>query len=82
MSYLQWLALRVVHSSILTMMRVQASIAMKQKVLTAANVHDITGSAHSRIIQCLKSAQPQAGFDQHMTTFEELAGILAQVENA
>eukprot|EP00959_Pyramimonas_sp_CCMP1952_P139166 2913182-Pyramimonas_sp.AAC.1 len=29
----------------------------------ALNVHDITGSAHSQIIQCLKSIKPQAGSD-------------------
>eukprot|EP00959_Pyramimonas_sp_CCMP1952_P297954 6232821-Pyramimonas_sp.AAC.1 len=40
---------------------------------TALNIHDITGSAHSRSIQCLKSTKPQSGFDQGMTRFEELA---------
>eukprot|EP00959_Pyramimonas_sp_CCMP1952_P469306 9494723-Pyramimonas_sp.AAC.1 len=40
---------------------------------TALNIHDITGSAHSRITQCLKSTKPQAGFDQDMTKFEEVA---------
>eukprot|EP00959_Pyramimonas_sp_CCMP1952_P209186 4376207-Pyramimonas_sp.AAC.1 len=40
---------------------------------TALNIHDIPGSAHSRIIQCLKTTKPQAGFDQDMTRFEELA---------
>eukprot|EP00959_Pyramimonas_sp_CCMP1952_P340852 7139647-Pyramimonas_sp.AAC.1 len=40
---------------------------------TALNIHDITGSAHSRIIQYLKSTKPQAGFDQDMAGFEELA---------
>eukprot|EP00959_Pyramimonas_sp_CCMP1952_P205147 4289922-Pyramimonas_sp.AAC.1 len=37
------------------------------------NIHGIVGSAHSRITQCLKSTQPQAGFDQDMSEFEELA---------
>eukprot|EP00959_Pyramimonas_sp_CCMP1952_P067330 1405199-Pyramimonas_sp.AAC.1 len=40
---------------------------------TALNIHDTTGSAHSRIIQCLKPTKPQAGFDQDMTKFEGLA---------
>eukprot|EP00959_Pyramimonas_sp_CCMP1952_P109982 2300653-Pyramimonas_sp.AAC.1 len=40
----------------------------------ALNIHDTTGSAHSRIIQCQKSTKPQAGFDQDMSNFEELAG--------
>eukprot|EP00959_Pyramimonas_sp_CCMP1952_P190339 3981197-Pyramimonas_sp.AAC.1 len=39
----------------------------------ALNIHDITGSAHSRIIQCLKSTTPQARFDQDMSKFEDLA---------
>eukprot|EP00959_Pyramimonas_sp_CCMP1952_P268638 5616912-Pyramimonas_sp.AAC.1 len=42
---------------------------------TALNIHDITGSAHSRIIQCLKSTKPQAVCDQDMTKAEELADI-------
>eukprot|EP00959_Pyramimonas_sp_CCMP1952_P012008 253607-Pyramimonas_sp.AAC.1 len=37
------------------------------------NIHDISGSAQSRIIQCLKSTKPQAGFDQDMSGFDELA---------
>eukprot|EP00959_Pyramimonas_sp_CCMP1952_P095009 1986865-Pyramimonas_sp.AAC.1 len=41
---------------------------------TVLNTYDITGSAHSRIIQCPKCTKPQAGFDQDMTRFEELAG--------
>eukprot|EP00959_Pyramimonas_sp_CCMP1952_P296733 6207931-Pyramimonas_sp.AAC.1 len=41
---------------------------------TVLNVHAITGSAHSGIIQCLKSTKPQAGFDQDVARFEELAG--------
>eukprot|EP00959_Pyramimonas_sp_CCMP1952_P457603 9475218-Pyramimonas_sp.AAC.1 len=40
---------------------------------TSLNIYDITGLAHSRIIQCLKSTKPQAGFDQDMAKFEELA---------
>eukprot|EP00959_Pyramimonas_sp_CCMP1952_P313185 6555420-Pyramimonas_sp.AAC.1 len=40
---------------------------------SALNIHDITGSAQSRIIQCLKVTKPLAGFDQDMTRFEELA---------
>eukprot|EP00959_Pyramimonas_sp_CCMP1952_P365523 7655392-Pyramimonas_sp.AAC.1 len=42
----------------------------------ALNIHDITGSALSRIFQCLRSTKPPAGFDQDMTQFEELADIL------
>eukprot|EP00959_Pyramimonas_sp_CCMP1952_P453894 9469041-Pyramimonas_sp.AAC.1 len=34
---------------------------------TALNMHDITGSAHSRITQCLKSTKPPAGIDQGVT---------------
>eukprot|EP00959_Pyramimonas_sp_CCMP1952_P092988 1946006-Pyramimonas_sp.AAC.1 len=34
----------------------------------ALDQRDITGSAHSRIIQCLKSTKHQAGFDQYMTS--------------
>eukprot|EP00959_Pyramimonas_sp_CCMP1952_P294059 6150410-Pyramimonas_sp.AAC.1 len=41
---------------------------------TALNLHDIIGSAHSIIIQCLKPSKPQAGFDQDMSRVEELAG--------
>ena len=41
--------------------------------LKVRDVHGITGSAHARIIHCLKSVKPQAGFDQYMTKFEELA---------
>eukprot|EP00959_Pyramimonas_sp_CCMP1952_P111543 2333003-Pyramimonas_sp.AAC.2 len=36
----------------------------------ALDMRDITGSAHSRIIQCLKSTKPHAGFDQDTTKFE------------
>eukprot|EP00959_Pyramimonas_sp_CCMP1952_P182213 3809837-Pyramimonas_sp.AAC.1 len=43
---------------------------------TALNIHDITGSSQSRIIQCPKSTNPQAGIDKDMTRFEELAGAL------
>eukprot|EP00959_Pyramimonas_sp_CCMP1952_P396751 8312834-Pyramimonas_sp.AAC.1 len=39
----------------------------------ALHMHYMIGSAHSRIIQCLKSTKPQAGFDQDMTRFEEVA---------
>eukprot|EP00959_Pyramimonas_sp_CCMP1952_P204277 4272425-Pyramimonas_sp.AAC.1 len=39
----------------------------------ALNIRDVAGPAHSRIIQCLKSTKPQAGFGQEMTQFEELA---------
>eukprot|EP00959_Pyramimonas_sp_CCMP1952_P165376 3457133-Pyramimonas_sp.AAC.1 len=45
-------------------------------------VHDVTGSAHPRIIQCLKSTKPQAGFDRDMTKLEELADMPAQDESA
>eukprot|EP00959_Pyramimonas_sp_CCMP1952_P028119 590010-Pyramimonas_sp.AAC.1 len=48
----------------------------------ALNIHGITGSAHSRIIKCLKSTQPQVGFDQEMTKSEELAGMPTQGHNA
>eukprot|EP00959_Pyramimonas_sp_CCMP1952_P318720 6669019-Pyramimonas_sp.AAC.1 len=41
---------------------------------TALNKYIILGSTHSRITQCLKSIIPQAGFDQDMSRFEELAG--------
>eukprot|EP00959_Pyramimonas_sp_CCMP1952_P286396 5988450-Pyramimonas_sp.AAC.1 len=40
---------------------------------TDLNIHDMTGSAHSRIIPCLMSTKPHAGFDQDVTKFEELA---------
>eukprot|EP00959_Pyramimonas_sp_CCMP1952_P045411 948649-Pyramimonas_sp.AAC.1 len=40
---------------------------------TPLNIHNRSGSAHSRIIQCLKSTKPQAGFDQDMSEFQELA---------
>eukprot|EP00959_Pyramimonas_sp_CCMP1952_P192603 4027368-Pyramimonas_sp.AAC.1 len=43
---------------------------------TALDIDDITGSAHSRITQCLKSTKPRAGFDQDMMEFEDLAGLL------
>eukprot|EP00959_Pyramimonas_sp_CCMP1952_P325836 6820455-Pyramimonas_sp.AAC.1 len=36
---------------------------------TALNIKDITGPAHSRIIQYLTPAKPQAGFDQDATKF-------------
>eukprot|EP00959_Pyramimonas_sp_CCMP1952_P382178 8008115-Pyramimonas_sp.AAC.1 len=49
---------------------------------TGLNIHDITGSSHSRITQCLKATKPEAVFDQDMTKFEELAGTPAQNENA
>eukprot|EP00959_Pyramimonas_sp_CCMP1952_P294957 6169285-Pyramimonas_sp.AAC.1 len=49
---------------------------------TALNIHDIAGSTHSRTIQCLESMKPQVGFDQDMTTFEELADMPAQDEDA
>eukprot|EP00959_Pyramimonas_sp_CCMP1952_P168012 3511126-Pyramimonas_sp.AAC.1 len=39
----------------------------------ALSIYDISGSAHSRITQCLKSTKPQAGFDQDMSKFAELA---------
>eukprot|EP00959_Pyramimonas_sp_CCMP1952_P054236 1134420-Pyramimonas_sp.AAC.1 len=42
---------------------------------TALNIYDATGSAHSRITQCLKSTKPQAGLDQDVTNFEELADV-------
>eukprot|EP00959_Pyramimonas_sp_CCMP1952_P036528 764628-Pyramimonas_sp.AAC.1 len=42
----------------------------------ALSIHDISGSAHSTIIQCLKSTRPQAGFDQDMARFEELVDTL------
>eukprot|EP00959_Pyramimonas_sp_CCMP1952_P453345 9468085-Pyramimonas_sp.AAC.1 len=38
---------------------------------TALNIHDVTGSAHSRVIERLKSTKPQAGFDQDMTEPQE-----------
>eukprot|EP00959_Pyramimonas_sp_CCMP1952_P339734 7115057-Pyramimonas_sp.AAC.1 len=40
---------------------------------TALKVHDVAGSAHSRIIQCLKLIKPQAVFGQDMTRVKELA---------
>eukprot|EP00959_Pyramimonas_sp_CCMP1952_P333253 6978121-Pyramimonas_sp.AAC.1 len=49
---------------------------------TALNIHDIFGSAHSSTIQCLKSTKPQAGFDQDMTNFEELADVPMQGNDA
>ena len=33
---------------------------------TALNISDITGSTHARIIQCLKSSKPLAGFDEDL----------------
>ena len=41
---------------------------------TALNVGSISGSAHARIIQCLKSSKPTNSFHQDMTMFEELTG--------
>eukprot|EP00959_Pyramimonas_sp_CCMP1952_P107530 2247884-Pyramimonas_sp.AAC.1 len=38
-----------------------------------SNIHDTTGSAHSRSSQCLEPTKPQAGFDQDLSTFEDLA---------
>eukprot|EP00959_Pyramimonas_sp_CCMP1952_P408060 8551849-Pyramimonas_sp.AAC.1 len=45
---------------------------------TALNIHGISGTAHSRIIKCLKSTGTQAGFDQDMTKFEASADIPTQ----
>eukprot|EP00959_Pyramimonas_sp_CCMP1952_P185398 3876702-Pyramimonas_sp.AAC.1 len=49
---------------------------------TAPHVHDIAGPAPSRIIQCLVSTRPQAGFDQDVTKFEELADAPTQDNDA
>eukprot|EP00959_Pyramimonas_sp_CCMP1952_P247423 5172200-Pyramimonas_sp.AAC.1 len=48
------------------------------------NIHDITGLAHSRIIQCqcLKSTKPQAGFDQDVTKFDYLGDAPTQDNDA
>ena len=40
---------------------------------TALNIRDITGGTKSRIIQCLKSSKPLAGFDEDLAKFQELA---------
>eukprot|EP00959_Pyramimonas_sp_CCMP1952_P109880 2298532-Pyramimonas_sp.AAC.1 len=48
----------------------------------ALNIRGVTGSAHSRTIQCLKSTKPQAGFDQDMTKFDELSDMPTQGSNA
>ena len=40
----------------------------------ALYISDITGSTHARIIQCLKSSKPLAGFDADLSKFEDLAG--------
>eukprot|EP00959_Pyramimonas_sp_CCMP1952_P071380 1490858-Pyramimonas_sp.AAC.1 len=36
----------------------------------APNIPDITGSAHSRVIQYLRSTKPHAGFDEDRTKFK------------
>ena len=45
---------------------------------TALNVHDITGAARARVIQCLKSSRPSSGFDQELSRFKDLADPPAQ----
>eukprot|EP00959_Pyramimonas_sp_CCMP1952_P083189 1738526-Pyramimonas_sp.AAC.1 len=49
---------------------------------SALDVHDTTRSAQSRITQCRKSTKPQAGFDQDIGKFEELADVPTQDNNA
>eukprot|EP00959_Pyramimonas_sp_CCMP1952_P279130 5835646-Pyramimonas_sp.AAC.1 len=42
----------------------------------------MTGPAHSRIAHCLKPTRPQAGFDQDMAKFEEVADAPTQDKGA
>jgi len=40
---------------------------------TALNIGAITGSTHSRVIQCLTSTKPSHSFDEDLSKFQELA---------